>query len=362
MKKSFIPKSYRPNVPGSSIMEKDLALFKFPKKCETLSQSVVILSSKNDLVARNVWIKMADQNHAIHLFLDELGYTWDFTFSENNLSFFTNDGRIIPSSIYHRHPGIKKEHPFYSKHIALFEVMDIWKGNNIGQKRDHFQNTSKPFQAIHSILKSIDLKNDNIISIPKTYLIKGDFEQSQEKLEGNFIVKSCSSMRSIVATQKDYHKWDKKNLNNIPTLFQELIEGKDYRVHILDEKIWSLSVNSKDHIDYRYSSKTSLSYQAEDIPEEVKEFCMNIIKIEKNRLVGIDFIKHNDSFYCLECNPGPGWSTFNHPSKKEFCDFFSNKLESNFSKASPTISAIGKVKFNRFSKNCKQQFNHQRKI
>jgi predicted nucleic acid binding AN1-type Zn finger protein len=327
VKRTFIPNNFRPNVPGSKIDPLNKPRFLLQKNSSTLPQKIVLLSSKEDLVTKKVWNDLGSQSFAVHLCYDDLGYSWDFTFSEQILSILTHKGTIIPQSIYHRHPGVNEDHPCYSKHIALFEVMDIWKGNAIGQKRDHFQNTSKPFQAISSILHSIRSTENLQVAIPKTYLIKGDYKSFKGKLNGKFIVKSCSSMRSIAATNSDYCSWDFNTLKNIPVLFQEKIEGEDYRVHILDDITWSLAVSSKDHTDYRYSSKKALKYRPENLPISVKDFCKTLARIEGNRLIGVDFIKSMNKFFCLESNPGPGWSTFNHSSRMNFSKHFINTLK-----------------------------------
>ncbi len=206
--------------------------------------------------------------------------------------------------------------------MAFFEVMDIWKGNSIGQKRDHYQNSSKPFQAIRSLVKS----KSSSVTIPKTYLIKGDAKAINERIQDDLISKSCSSMRSIAATGKEYKDWEKDNLQYLPTLFQERVNGIDQRVHILDNQCWSLEVSSKDHIDYRYASKGSIEYCVSKLPESIYKFCKSLASIEKNRFVGIDFIKQGEKYFCLECNPGPGWSTFNHPSRSQFTQSFIKAL------------------------------------
>jgi glutathione synthase/RimK-type ligase-like ATP-grasp enzyme len=204
--------------------------------------------------------------------------------------------------------------------------MDIWKGNSIGQKRDHFQNASKPYQAIHSILEAKRIIDSKEIRIPKTCLIKGDYSILEQRTKGRLIAKSCSSMRSIVATDNDFNLWDKQNLKSIPVLFQELVEGIDYRIHILDDSTWTLAITSKDHTDYRYSSKVALEYQMQEPPKTVLNFCKTLLKVEQNRFIGIDLIKTNNEFVCLESNPGPGWSTFNHPSRREFSKSFNTTL------------------------------------
>ena len=125
-------------------------------------------------------------------------------------------------------------------------------------------------------------------------------------------------MRSKVASQKEFIEWDFRNINNLPTLFQERIKGKDLRVHVCQNNYWSLLVDSKDFIDYRYASKESIVYKHITLPNSIKYFCKTLAEIERNNLIGIDLIKKKNDYFCLESNPGPGWSTFNHSGKKQF--------------------------------------------
>ncbi|MGK5595274.1 MAG: hypothetical protein ACSNEK_07955 [Parachlamydiaceae bacterium] len=113
---------------------------------------------------------------------------------------------------------------------------------------------------------------------------------------------------------------------HLPTLFQEKIEGSDIRVHVCGKTIWALRVANKDCIDYRYASKGIIKYQKIQLTKEIKAFCQTIAQYENNRLVGVDLMKTKNSYFCLESNPGPGWSTFNHSSKREFAKQVLGKL------------------------------------
>ena len=89
-------------------------------------------------------------------------------------------------------------------------------------------------------------------------------------------------------------------------------------MHVCEKVVWPLRVKTKDFIDYRYASKGSVSYREIQLPWFVKNFCKSIAKLEKNKFVGLDLMKFNNKYYCFESNPGPGWSTYHHSSKKMF--------------------------------------------
>jgi glutathione synthase/RimK-type ligase-like ATP-grasp enzyme len=213
--------------------------------------------------------------------------------------------------------GISLDHPYYQKHIAFFEILDIWKGMLLGQKRDHYQNFSKGYQGITSIRTS-SLLNKKKVRYPKSFFVKGDYWLLRDKFKESLIVKSCSNMRSKVVSDEVFSEWDLNKLNNLPTLFQEKISGMDIRVHVCGNVVWPLQVETKDCIDYRYASKGSVSYNEIQLPSFIKNFCRSIAQVEKNKFIGVDLMKSNNKYYCFESNPGPGWSTYHHSSKKIF--------------------------------------------
>lgn len=325
MKRSFIPKNFRPNVPGSKLQvnpnEETMGSFSvFPEeKC------IVLLSAKEDIVPDYFLNEIENKTFIVQLYYDELGLMWDFSYTDGDLKLYTKEKTLVPHSIYHRHPGVGLDHPFYQKHIAFFEILDVWNGNLLGQRRDHYQNFSKAYQGVTSI-KIASLKTGLGAQYPRSYFLKGSYDSIDEKFRKDLIVKSCSNARSKVVSNEEFFKWDFSNLSNLPTLFQEKLEGNDVRVHVCGNTIWTLEVLSKDCVDYRYASKGTVEYKKIDLPQEIESFCKMIAKTERNKFIGLDFIKKGNSYYCLESNPGPGWSTYHHRTKKKFAQSIFKKL------------------------------------
>lgn len=85
-------------------------------------------------------------------------------------------------------------------------------------------------------------------------------------------------------------------------------------------------VENKDCLDSRYASKGTIKYQQVQLPKEIKDFCKSVAKYENNQFIGVDLMKSGNTYVCLESNPGPGWSTFNHSSKTEFAKHVLSKL------------------------------------
>lgn len=316
MKKAFIPLAYRPRVPGSKLESLNLDADKYSFK--KASSCVFVIAAKGDIVPYHFLKEVQLKETTSRLYYDELGVAWDFSFSDGILKIHLKDRAVVPTAIYHRHPGVTKEHPYYHKHMALFEILDIWQGNLIGQKRDHYHNSSKAYQGITSISHAAKSIGDQKVKYPRSFFLKGDFGLLKSRFGGSIVVKSCSNIRSKVVSNEVFNQWDLENTRHVPTLFQEKIEGSDIRVHVCGKTIWALKVENKDCIDYRYASKGTIEYRQVRLPKEIRAFCRAIAQYENNRLVGVDLMKSKNFYFCLESNPGPGWSTFNHSSKSEF--------------------------------------------
>lgn len=326
-KKSFIPSAYRPSVPGSRLENLSLNVDKMKFSCEQVFLSrIFVIAARNDIVPYHFFKEIELEENINHLYYDELGVTWDFSFFDSILKLHFKNCVVIPIAIYHRHPGVNKEHPYYHKHLALFEVLDIWQGNLIGQKRDHYHNSSKAYQGITSISCAAKSIGNQKVKYPRSFFLKGDFGLVKSRSGNSLVVKSCSNIRSKVVSNEVFNQWDLENVKHLPTLFQEKIEGSDIRVHVCDNTVWALRVENKDCIDYRYASKGTIKYQQIQLPKNIKAFCLAISQYEDNRLVGVDLMKLNNTYFCLESNPGPGWSTFNHSSKIEFAKLVLSKL------------------------------------
>ena len=181
------------------------------------------------------------------------------------------------------------------------------------------------YQMITSITKSNE-GLDNKIKIPSSFFIKGSFNHLKAHFKKPLIVKSCSSRRSKVAVQEEFEQWNVENIKNIPTLFQEQLNGVDVRVHVGGNHIWSLRIDGKDKIDYRYSDN-KVTYTKIHLEKNLNDFCNNVARIEDNKLIGIDLIKTKSGYFCLESNPGPAWAMFNHPSKKKFAEIILKELK-----------------------------------
>ena len=199
-KSSFIPKDSRPIVPGSKLRPLSSNNAKVKFSTDVSQDCILFISAKDDIVPGYFLRDLDSSELIIQLYYDDLGIFWDFSFLDNVLKIHMVDKVIAPISIYHRHPGVSTSHLYYQKHCAFFEILDIWHGNLLGQRRDHYQNFSKAYQGITSV-KSSSLATKEKVKYPRSFFIKGSYDLLHSKFKKSLVVKSCSNVRSKVVSE-----------------------------------------------------------------------------------------------------------------------------------------------------------------
>ncbi len=161
-------------------------------------------------------------------------------------------------------------------------------------------NNSKPYQL--SVIKELGLK------IPVTF-ITNEVTSARKFIDDNIdcVYKSISGVRSIVKKVSDSHNEYLDDVKWCPTLFQEALPGVNYRVHVIQNEVYSVRIDS-DTLDYRYG-KTSMI--AEELPSEINLKCRELTALLGLHFSGIDLIRTpGDEWYFLEVNPSPGYTYF----------------------------------------------------
>jgi len=118
------------------------------------------------------------------------------------------------------------------------------------------------------------------------------------------IYKSMSSVRSIV---RELSVTDLDGIELGPVLFQELIVGRQVRVHVIAERCFACEIASE-HIDYRYAPHSRTTCE---LPSAVASRCVALSRGLGLHLSGLDLIETNSGdWYCLEVNTNPGFSYY----------------------------------------------------
>ena len=177
----------------------------------------------------------------------------------------------------------------------LTNAMVVNRPGNMGS------NNSKPFQ--------LDLIRDAGFRVPETLITTDPTSLVNfSKKHGRVIYKSISSWRSIVSqlTEKDLSRAE--DVACCPTQFQRFIEGTDYRVHVLNNTVFTHRIHCADD-DYRYSEQATI--ESAKLDSELEERCVTLAKKLGLVFAGIDLRQSIDGeWYCFEVNPSPGFTYF----------------------------------------------------
>jgi glutathione synthase/RimK-type ligase-like ATP-grasp enzyme len=164
-------------------------------------------------------------------------------------------------------------------------------------------NNSKPYQA--RWIESLGFR------IPQT-LLTTDPAAARAFLQrhGRVIYKSISGVRSIVSRVSDEHLGRFENIASCPTQFQEFIDGREYRVHVVGETVIATEIVSNAD-DYRYAVDAVM--RAATLPDEVAMQCRVLARAMRLSLAGMDIrCSTAGEWYCFEVNPSPGYTFFEH--------------------------------------------------
>ncbi|MEZ4294092.1 MAG: ATP-grasp domain-containing protein [Polyangiaceae bacterium] len=126
------------------------------------------------------------------------------------------------------------------------------------------------------------------------------------------IYKSNSGMRSIVQAvgEADLGRFDA--LRNCPVLFQERIWGDDVRVHVVGDACHAVRIRSAE-VDYRYDRSGNVVSEPFELTPAAAEACVRVTRALGLSFSGIDLLLDADGeLHCLEVNPMPGYSGYDH--------------------------------------------------
>ena len=188
---------------------------------------------------------------------------------------------------------------------ALLSWSDMTPAKVVNRPAAMAPNSSKPFQGMQ-------IQASGFL-VPRT-LITTDVEAAREfwVRHTNVIYKSSSSVRSIVAKLCAKHEPRFADLRWCPTQFQEYVEGTDYRVHVVGERIFACRILSRAD-DYRYACRMGLETKVTTakLPQEITERCTRLAHQIGLPVAGVDLRRTPAGrWYCFEVNPSPGFSYY----------------------------------------------------
>lgn len=314
---TFISQKFRPDVRGGRLDKTHVSHFQLDstKESEYLRVNAICFGPKKDNVLINLEHMISKNDQILVFYYEDIHHRWTHIY-KNDESFFLykkNDNeqyKIKANTLYIRGCYVEPSDLYWTYLGDFYNFLEIYDGYILCHPRKQIPNESKLFQLNNSLKKA--LQDNRSISIGRSFVIKGNKGTDLLNSKKSYIVKSLSGVRSIVVGEDDYKKWNQNDINSIPVLFQEKIEGHDLRIHILNNKLFAKRSHIKKNIDYRYDDNFFKLSDVEKLTDQVTSFCKIVAFEEDNLLLGIDFIQTEDGYVALEANPSPGWSAY-HP-------------------------------------------------
>jgi glutathione synthase/RimK-type ligase-like ATP-grasp enzyme len=211
--------------------------------------------------------------------------------------------------------NLDKKSPQWTHAVNFTDTINAWTEITprlvVNRLSAMASNGSKPYQS--RIIRA------HGFAIPDT-LITTDPDAVREfwLRWGSVIYKSVSGVRSIVNQLTAENAGRLSELHWCPTQFQQYIPGKDYRIHVVGDKIFGCEIESE-AVDYRYASRKGLSasLRAWPVPKEVAEHCRDLADALELRVAGIDLRYHPaGEWYCFEVNPSPAFSYYENETNQ----------------------------------------------
>lgn len=286
--------------------------------------------------------------------LDELGvpYVWfnQRRFAEATLAFSVLgeqvagvvrlNGREYPldafSGIYNRLmddqslPELRdlpSENPLRSRcrrlHDALLQWMEITPARVINRMAAMASNSSKPYQ--------MQWIRQHGFAIPDTLITNDpDLVRQFYQQHGRVIYKSASGVRSIVKLLQPEDFTRLERIRWCPTQFQVQVTGENLRVHVIGKQVFATLIRTN-AVDYRYAVRqgASATLQAVEVDQELGRRCIALAASMGLAFAGIDLMLTDESVYCFEVNPNPGFSYFEQHTQQPIAEAVARYLSGN---------------------------------
>ncbi|NNE54057.1 MAG: hypothetical protein HKN30_16845 [Sulfitobacter sp.] len=199
----------------------------------------------------------------------------------------------------------------FGRFVTLFTAFsDLCSGRVLNRTPGMGTNNSKPFQAQIIARAGFAIPRTLITNVPGR---ARKFVRDAEARGQEVIFKSASAVRSIVraVTADDLARLDR--LRICPVQFQERVEGRDVRVHVVDEQVFATRITTTG-VDYRYASRDdggSTVLEPFTLPPDIAARAVRLAQSLNLPLAGIDLRETpTGEWVCFEVNPSPAYSYY----------------------------------------------------
>jgi RimK-like ATP-grasp domain len=232
------------------------------------------------------------------------------------------------NSIYYRAPtflrdifqeGLSEEEQLYRTQWAAF-VRSLIVFENVKW-------VNSPVSTYRAEMKPYQLKLAKKIgfNVPETlianYLEKGIFTYDKIAIKSidTAIVNNGNNEAFIYTTILNNNTLATENYSSPFFIQQGLIPKVDIRVTIIDKTVVAIKIIGSDEItdDWR-KYKGGIKYELFELPEKIKNYCLDLAKELDLFFCAIDFVIHNNEYYFIEVNPTGEWAWLQTNTGYEF--------------------------------------------
>lgn len=191
-------------------------------------------------------------------------------------------------------------------HQYLTDWGDIAPARVINRTAPMATNFSKPYQA--------QLIRAHGFAVPETLITnEPDLVRDFCARHPRVIYKSISGVRSIVQTVNDEDFGRLDAIRWCPVQFQAYVEGRDVRVHVVDQEVFATAIDSG-ATDYRYARVQAgqpARLEALTLSDVLAAACVDLARSIGLAFAGIDLkLTPDGRAFCFEVNPCPAFSYY----------------------------------------------------
>ncbi len=195
--------------------------------------------------------------------------------------------------------GVSEHHRWYALMDGFGAWMDETDVNVVNRPTSHSLNSYKPAHYAWLAERGMTVP-DSVVSCDSSVI--ADFLAA-----GPAVVKPLCGTRATTR-MLDFSSLPRLALSEGPVLTQRFVKGYDVRVHVIGERVISCHFAS-DAVDYR--SDRTAARTIIDIPEPLRCKLIELTAVQGLTFAGWDFkVDAQGRYWCLECNPMPGYSFY----------------------------------------------------
>ncbi len=181
-------------------------------------------------------------------------------------------------------------------------------------------NSSRSIEMVKDKLFQMQVLANHNVPVPRTILSKSpvDEELIEQKLGFPVVIKTLSGSQGsgvFLANDKntfsDFMKMMHSTNSETHLIMQEFIEsskGRDLRVYVLGDKALGAMQRSSNDDSFKANFSRGGSVLNYPITDQIEEMCVNITKIFKLDIAGVDLLFDKDgNFKVCEVNSSPGF-------------------------------------------------------